>query len=186
MGTELQPGITLPNNWNVAGSTARRERSPYPEEVLGMRALIQRCSSASVSMEGQPARSIGNGYVILLGVGPDDDEQIARKMWEKIAKLRIFEDGDGKANLSLRDVGGSVLLVSQFTLYADCRRGNRPSFAGAGAAGMAESLYEYFASLIRDEGIELACGWFGEMMDVSLVNDGPFTIWLDSDEVVRS
>lgn len=150
-----------------------------------MRALIQRCSSASVSMKGQPTRSIGRGYAILLGVGPSDDEEIARKLWEKIAKLRIFEDADGKANLSLRDIGGSVLLVSQFTLYADCRKGNRPSFASAGKPEMARRLYEYFASLVREEGIELETGWFGEMMDVSLVNDGPFTIWLDSDEVVH-
>lgn len=150
-----------------------------------MRALVQRCSSASVSAEGHETRRIGAGLVILLGVGPDDDEACARRLWEKIAKLRIFEDEQGKANLSLRDVGGEVLLVSQFTLYADCRKGNRPSFAGAGRPGEAERLYERFASLVRGEGVPLQTGWFGAMMDVALVNDGPFTIWLDTDELSR-
>lgn len=151
-----------------------------------MRALIQRVTSASVSTEGKETRRIGAGYVILLGVGPDDTEEIAEKLWAKAAKLRIFEDAEGKTNLSLRDVGGSVLLVSQFTLYADCRRGNRPSFTKGAAPDEAERLYEHFADCVRADGVSLETGWFGAMMQVALVNDGPFTMWLDSDEVVRS
>ncbi len=151
-----------------------------------MRALIQRVTSASVSTEGKETRRIGAGYVILLGVGPDDTEEIAEKLWAKAAKLRIFEDAEGKTNLSLRDVGGSVLLVSQFTLYADCRRGNRPSFTKGAAPDEAERLYEHFADCVRADGVPLETGWFGAMMQVELVNDGPFTMWLDSDEVVRS
>lgn len=117
-----------------------------------MRALIQRVTSASVSTEGKETRRIGAGYVILLGVGPDDTEEIAEKLWAKAAKLRIFEDAEGKTNLSLRDVGGSVLLVSQFTLYADCRRGNRPSFTKGAAPDEAERLYEHFADCVRADG----------------------------------
>lgn len=151
-----------------------------------MRALIQRVTSASVSTEGKETRRIGAGYVILLGVGPDDTEEIAEKLWAKAAKLRIFEDAEGKTNLSLRDVGGSVLLVSQFTLYADCRRGNRPSFTKGAAPNEAERLYEHFADCVRADEVPLETGWFGAMMQVELVNDGPFTMWLDSDELIRS
>ena len=148
-----------------------------------MRALIQRCTAASVATEGQPTRCIGPGLVVLLGVGPADDEACAARLWGKIARLRIFADAAGKTNLSLRDVGGSVLLVSQFTLYASCRRGNRPSFGGAAPAARAEALYGHFASLVRADGVELQTGWFGADMDVRLVNSGPFTIWLDTDEL---
>ncbi|MGN0302478.1 MAG: D-aminoacyl-tRNA deacylase [Anaerotardibacter sp.] len=148
-----------------------------------MRALIQRVDSASVSIEGEDPHAIDKGYVILLGVGHEDTQAIAQKLWEKIYKLRIFEDQDGKTNLSLKDVGGSVLLVSQFTLYADCKKGNRPSFTKAGSPDAACELYEYFADLIRQSGVTVQTGWFGEMMKVSLVNDGPFTIWLDTESM---
>lgn len=148
-----------------------------------MRALIQRVSSAQVSTEQEPARSIDRGYVILLGIGPNDTEEIAQAMWAKISKLRIFEDEQGKTNLSLLDVQGSVLLVSQFTLYADCKRGNRPSFTRGAAPQQAEALYEYFGTLIENNGVPVRTGWFGAYMNVDLTNDGPFTIWLDSDEL---
>ena len=150
-----------------------------------MRALIQRVSSASVSTEGENVNSIDQGFCILLGVGPDDTEQIAEKLWSKISKLRIFEDQDGKTNLSLRDVDGAVLLVSQFTLYADCHKGNRPSFTKGASPDLANHLYEYFAQLVRNDGVELKTGWFGAMMEVSLTNNGPFTIWLDSDDLTK-
>lgn len=148
-----------------------------------MRALIQRVSSAQVSTEQQPTRSIDRGYVVLLGIGPHDTEGIAQAMWAKISKLRIFEDEQGKTNLTLFDVQGSVLLVSQFTLYADCKRGNRPSFTRGAAPHQAEALYEYFGTLIENDGIPVRTGWFGAYMNVDLANDGPFTIWLDSDEL---
>ena len=151
-----------------------------------MRALIQRVTSASVSATGEETRSIGQGFAILLGVGPDDDERIAEALWAKIAKLRIFEDEQGKTNLSLRDVGGSVLLVSQFTLYADCRKGNRPSFTKGAAPDEANRLYEHFADLVRADDVPLQTGWFGAYMTVSIENDGPFTVWLDSNEVVKA
>lgn len=150
-----------------------------------MRALIQRVSSASVSTEGGNVNSIDQGFCILLGVGPDDTEQIAEKLWSKISKLRIFEDQDGKTNLSLHDVDGAVLLVSQFTLYADCHKGNRPSFTKGASPDLANHLYEYFAQLVRNDGVELKTGWFGAMMEVSLTNNGPFTIWLDSDNLTK-
>lgn len=150
-----------------------------------MRALIQRVSSASVSTEGGNVNSIDQGFCILLGVGPDDTEQIAEKLWSKISKLRIFEDQDGKTNLSLHDVDGAVLLVSQFTLYADCHKGNRPSFTKGASPDLANHLYEYFAQLVRNDGVELKTGWFGAMMEVSLTNNGPFTIWLDSDDLTK-
>lgn len=148
-----------------------------------MRALIQRVTSASVTTEGKEPQSIDHGYVILLGVGPNDSEQTAEKLWTKIKKLRIFEDDEGKTNHSLDDAGGSILLVSQFTLYADCRKGNRPSFTKSAPADLAETLYNYFGSLVEQEGITLKTGWFGAMMNVELVNNGPFTIWLDTNDL---
>lgn len=150
-----------------------------------MRALIQRVSSASVSTREGNVNSIDQGFCILLGVGPDDTEEIAEKLWSKISKLRIFEDQDGKTNLSLRDVSGAVLLVSQFTLYADCRKDNRPSFTKGASPDLANRLYEYFAQLVRNDGVELKTGWFGAMMEVSLTNSGPFTLWLDTDDLVK-
>lgn len=146
-----------------------------------MRALIQRVTRAQVSIEGELHSSIGKGYVILLGVGAEDGNEQAEKLWSKISKLRIFEDGNGKTNVSLADVQGDVMVVSQFTLYANCKRGNRPSFTEAGAPDEANRLYEYFVELARRDIEHVATGSFGAMMQVELVNDGPFTIWLDTD-----
>ena len=148
-----------------------------------MRALIQRVTNATVENLESVERSyaaIDAGYVILLGVGHDDTEAEAERLWNKILKLRIFDDEMGKTNLSLRDVGGSVLVVSQFTLYASCKKGNRPSFTDAGAPDQADRLYRYFIELARADGIPVQQGWFGAHMQISLVNDGPFTIWLDT------
>ena len=146
-----------------------------------MRALIQRVTRAQVSIEGALHSSIGKGYVILLGVGAEDGNEQAEKLWSKISKLRIFEDENGKTNVSLADVQGDVMVVSQFTLYANCKRGNRPSFTEAGAPDEANRLYEYFVDLARRDIEHVATGSFGAMMQEELVNDGPFTIWLDTD-----
>lgn len=146
-----------------------------------MRALIQRVSRASVTVDEEVIGKIGKGYLILLGVGHEDSEAQADKLWSKISKMRIFEDENGKTNLSLKDVDGEVLVVSQFTLYANCKKGNRPSFTEAGAPGEANRLYEYFVSLVRTDLGHVETGSFGAMMDVELLNDGPFTIWLDTD-----
>lgn len=146
-----------------------------------MRALIQRVTRASVHIEDGATASIENGFVILLGVGHDDGEEQAEKLWSKISKMRIFEDENGKTNLSLADIGGSVLVVSQFTLFANCKRGNRPSFTDAGAPDEANRLYEYFVELARRDVAQVETGSFGAYMQVELVNDGPFTIWLDTD-----
>ncbi len=146
-----------------------------------MRALIQRVTRAQVSIEGALHSSIEKGYVILLGVGAEDGNEQAEKLWSKISKLRVFEDENGKTNVSLADVQGDVMVVSQFTLYANCKRGNRPSFTEAGAPDEANRLYEYFVDLARRDIEHVATGSFGAMMQVELVNDGPFTIWLDTD-----
>ena len=149
-----------------------------------MRALVQCVSEARVTVDGTVVGSIGKGYLILLGVGADDAEAQADKLWRKISRMRVFEDAQGKTNLSLADVGGEVLVVSQFTLYANCKKGNRPSFTDAAAPADAERLYEHFCQLARGAGADaprVEQGAFGAMMDVSLVNHGPFTIWLDTD-----
>lgn len=146
-----------------------------------MRALIQCVSSATVTVEGETTGSIGRGMAVLLGVGHGDTQEQADKLWNKILKLRIFDDADGKTNLSLADIDGEVLVVSQFTLYANCKKGNRPSFTDAGDPRKAEELYEYFTGLVRRDRGSVQTGVFGAMMDVSLVNHGPFTIWLDTD-----
>ncbi len=146
-----------------------------------MRALVQCVSEARVTVDGMAVGSIGKGYLILLGVGADDAEAQADKLWRKISRMRVFEDGQGKTNLSLADVGGEVLVVSQFTLYANCKKGNRPSFTDAAAPADAERLYEHFCQLARADVPRVEQGVFGAMMDVSLVNHGPFTIWLDTD-----
>lgn len=150
-----------------------------------MRALIQRVKHASVTVDEQVVGSCGKGLLILLGVGHDDDESVAAKLWNKARDLRIFDDEAGKTNLSLLDVGGEALVVSQFTLYANCRRGRRPSFTEAGKPTRANELYEHFCGLAEEDlGEEhVGRGVFGAMMDVELVNDGPFTIWLDTDEL---
>ncbi len=144
-----------------------------------MRALVQRVSSGKVSVEGQTVSEISRGLVILLGVGHGDGESQADWLAEKIANLRIFEDADGKMNLSVRDVGGSALVVSQFTLYADSQKGRRPSFVNAALPEVAEPLVEKFAEMIRQQGVPAGVGVFGAHMLVEIHNDGPVTIWLE-------
>ena len=147
-----------------------------------MRALLQRTSGARVRVDGEVVGEIEAGLVVLLGVGPDDDDPVADALARRITELRIFDDAEGRTNLSLIDVGGEVLLVSQFTLYADTRRGRRPGFTGAAAPALAERLYLRVAAALRALDVEVATGRFGEVMAVELVNDGPFTIWLDTAE----
>ena len=145
-----------------------------------MRALLQRTTGATVRVDGAVVGTIGPGLVVLLGVGPDDTETTADDLARKAAELRIFRDGDGRTNLALLDVGGSALVVSQFTLYADTRKGRRPGFIGGAAPELAERLYLRFADALRGLGVTVETGRFGEEMAVELVNDGPFTIWLDT------
>ena len=145
-----------------------------------MRFVIQRVSEASVTVNGQITGKISRGFLVLIGVCDTDTKEIADKMIRKMLGLRIFEDADGKTNLSLDAVSGALLLVSQFTLYADCRKGNRPSFIRAGAPDAANALYEYMIQSCREQGYEVQTGEFGADMKVQLLNDGPFTILLDS------
>ena len=145
-----------------------------------MRAVIQRVTCASVTIDGEVTGSIGHGYLILLGVGAEDTQAEADKLWSKIWHLRIMDDENGKTNLALGDVDGEVLIVSQFTLYADCRHGRRPSFTAAGDPAHANELYEYFVGLARVDACRVATGTFAAEMAVELVNDGPFTIVLDT------
>ncbi len=147
-----------------------------------MRALLQRVTRAEVRVDGSVTGAIDDGLVILLGVGPDDDEQVVEALAQKVVDLRIFRDEDGRTNRSLADAGGGVLLVSQFTLYADTRRGRRPGFTAAAAPELAERCYEAFATALRRLGVTVATGVFGAEMALELVNDGPFTIWLDTAE----
>lgn len=148
-----------------------------------MRFVIQRVGSASVEVENEIIGQIEKGYLVLIGVSDRDDEATADRLVKKLLGLRIFEDEDGKTNRSLADVGGGLLLVSQFTLYANCRKGNRPSFIEAGKPEHAEALYEYIIQKCR-ESVELVeTGSFGADMKVRLMNDGPFTILLDSDSL---
>lgn len=145
-----------------------------------MKAVLQRVTSADVSVSGEIKGSIGNGLMILFGAGQGDTHEEADYLAHKIVNMRIFSDEQGKMNLSLRDKNGSALVVSQFTLYADCRRGNRPSFTDAEEPGKAEELYEYFCEALRSEGAaDVQTGVFGAEMQVSLVNDGPVTIILE-------
>ena len=146
-----------------------------------MRAVIQRVARASVSVAGEVVGRIGAGYLILLGVGAADTRAQAERLWDKIYHLRVLADDAGKTNLSLATKGGEVLVVSQFTLYADCRRGRRPSFTAAGDPAHAKELYEHFCGLARAQLGEMQTGVFGADMQVELVNDGPFTICLDTD-----
>ena len=148
-----------------------------------MRAVIQRVSRAQVSVDGEVLGRIGKGFLILLGVSGEDSREIAERMADKICRLRIFEDADGKTNCSLADVGGALLVISQFTLYADCKKGNRPSFIKAGAPEMAEALYEHFMERCRTHVDQVEKGRFGADMKVELLNDGPFTLMLDSAEL---
>ena len=147
-----------------------------------MRVLAQRVSRGSVSVEGKVTGEIGHGLVLLVGIAAGDTEGDVRKMAGKVANLRIFSDGQGKFSDSLKDVGGGALVVSQFTLYADTRKGRRPSFSDAAPPDLASPLVDLFASSLGDEGVApVAMGVFGASMSVSLCNEGPVTIWLDSD-----
>ena len=145
-----------------------------------MRALLQRVARAEVRVEGEVVGATGPGLLVLLGVGHDDDEATAVALARRIAELRIFEDADGRTNVSLLDMGGGALVVSQFTLYADTRRGRRPGFTDAAAPAEAERLYRVFADALAALGPHVGRGRFGAVMEVELVNDGPFTIWLDT------
>lgn len=144
-----------------------------------MKVVIQRVEHASVTIDGQIHGQIGKGYLVLLGVGHDDDEATADRIVKKMIGLRIFADDNGKTNLSLKDVGGSLLIVSQFTLYADCRHGNRPGFTDAAKPDQANALYEYFVKKCAEQVGNVQTGSFGADMKVELLNDGPFTIILD-------
>lgn len=148
-----------------------------------MRFVIQRVKQASVQVNGESVGSIKKGYLVLIGVSDTDTETVADKLVKKMIGLRIFEDENGKTNLSLADVGGSLLLVSQFTLYANCRKGNRPSFTEAGAPDKAEALYRYIIDECKKSVPEVQTGIFGAEMEVGLINDGPFTILLDSEKM---
>ena len=148
-----------------------------------MRFVIQRVTEASVTIDGEISGKIGKGYLVLIGVADTDTKEIADKMIRKMTGLRIFEDEQGKTNLSLADVDGGLLLVSQFTLYANCKRGNRPSFIEAGKPDMANEMYEYIIEKCRESVEEVQTGEFGADMKVQLLNDGPFTILLDSDQL---
>jgi len=147
-----------------------------------VRALLQRTSGASVAVAGETVGAIESGLVVFLGVGPPDDVATAVALARRLVELRIFRDADGRTNSSLIDVGGAVLLVSQFTLFADTRRGRRPGFTGAAPPEQAERLYERLAAALRALGVTVATGRFGAEMAVQLTNDGPFTIWLDTDD----
>lgn len=148
-----------------------------------MRFVIQRVKHASVTVDEEVIGKINQGFLVLIGVAEDDEQETAHKLVQKLLKLRIFEDEAGKTNLSLKDVGGSLLLVSQFTLYADCKKGNRPSFIKAGNPQKANELYEYVIEQCKKEIDCVETGAFGADMKVELLNDGPFTILFDSDEM---
>jgi len=147
-----------------------------------VRALLQRVTRAEVRVGGDTVGEIGRGLVVLVGVGPDDDDAVANGLARQVAELRIFADDEGRTNLSLLDVEGGALVVSQFTLFADTRRGRRPGFSGAAPPDQAQRLYGRFAGALSALGIPVTTGRFGASMAVELVNDGPFTIWLDTSE----
>jgi len=149
-----------------------------------MRAVIQRVLKSKVSVGGQTIGEIGKGYLLLVGVSNEDTKEIADKMIEKVVKLRIFEDENGKTNLSIGQVDGEILVVSQFTLYADCKKGNRPSFINAGSPDLANEIYEHILKRCNELFRKTESGIFGADMKVSLINDGPFTILLDSKEIL--
>jgi len=144
-----------------------------------MKIVLQRVTYASVTVDGEVTGKIDNGYLLLFGVGREDTENDCRRLADKIINLRIFSDENDKINLSLRDVNGSILIVPQFTLYADCRKGNRPNFIQAGAPNDANRLFEYFTEYLRSKGQHVATGVFGADMKVELLNDGPFTVILE-------
>ena len=148
-----------------------------------MRLLLQRVRHAEVRVDDAVVGSIGRGWLVFLGVGEDDSPVVAEALARKVAQLRAFADADGRMNLSALDVGAEVLVVSQFTLYADLRRGRRPFFGAAASPEHARGLVDVFSRAIADQGLRVATGQFGAMMDVALVNDGPVTLWLDSAEL---
>ncbi len=148
-----------------------------------MRFVVQRVTHASVTVDGNVIGKIGQGFMVLIGVSDEDTKETADKMVKKLLGLRIFEDEKGKTNLDLHTVGGSLLLISQFTLYADCKHGNRPSFIRAGKPDMANAMYEYIIAKCREQVEIVETGEFGADMKVELLNDGPFTILLDSDQL---
>ncbi|HBE09587.1 MAG: D-tyrosyl-tRNA(Tyr) deacylase [Eubacterium sp.] len=150
-----------------------------------MKFVVQRVNNASCTVDEKITGKIDKGFLVFIGVSNEDTEEIADKMVKKLLGLRIFDDEAGKTNLALKDVGGSLLLISQFTLYADCSHGNRPSFINAGAPDMAEKLYEYIISKVRAEGYTAETGIFGAEMTIKLENDGPFTIILDSRDIIK-
>jgi D-tyrosyl-tRNA(Tyr) deacylase len=156
----------------------------FKELLRHMKFVIQRVTHADVVVDGNEIGRIGKGFMVLIGVSKEDDKAIADKMVDKMIKLRIFEDENGKTNLSLDDVGGELLLISQFTLYANCKKGNRPSFIDAGAPDEANALYEYIIERCKERVNVVERGEFGADMRVSLLNDGPFTIVLDSSEIM--
>ena len=145
-----------------------------------MRSVIQRVSEASVAVDGEVVGAIGRGLLVLLGVGHEDGAEDVRWMADKLAGLRVFDDSDGKMNLSLLDVGGAMLVVSQFTLWGDCRKGKRPSFVAAAPPETAERIYEEFVSAVRERGVPVETGRFRQHMDVALRNDGPVTLLVES------
>ncbi len=149
---------------------------------IKMKLVIQRVKNAKVTVEGRVTGEIEQGLLVFLGVGSDDTKEMVDKYVDKLIKLRIFADEEGKTNLSIQDIKGEVLVVSQFTLYADCKKGNRPSFVNAGSPALAEELYECFAGKIREKLGKVSVGEFGADMKVELTNDGPFTILWDSRE----
>ena len=148
-----------------------------------MRLVVQKVSQSSVKIEGEIVGAIDKGYMVLVGITNGDDELLVEKMVDKLVNLRIFEDENDKLNLSLLDVGGSVLSISQFTLYANCKKGRRPSFIDAAKPDISSSLYDFFNKKLEEKGINVERGVFGAMMEVSLINDGPVTIILDSNEL---
>lgn len=150
-----------------------------------MRIVLQRVKYASVKVDGELCGKTDGGYMLLFGAGHGDTEEICRKLADKTANLRIFSDENDKINLSLADVGGTILVVPQFTLYADCRKGNRPNFIQAAKPDEANRLYEYFVEYLRSKGFHVETGSFGADMKVELLNDGPFTLILDSDTLIR-
>ena len=148
-----------------------------------MRLVVQKVSQSSVKIEGEIVGDIDKGYMVLVGITNGDDELLVEKMVDKLVNLRIFEDENDKLNLSLLDVGGSVLSISQFTLYANCKKGRRPSFIDAAKPDISSPLYDFFNKKLEEKGINVERGVFGAMMEVSLINDGPVTIILDSNEL---
>ena len=149
-----------------------------------MRVVVQRCSRAEVRIDGRTVGQIGQGFMLLVGITEKDTKAEAELLAKKIAQLRVFEDSEGKMNLALRDVGGAILSISQFTLYADCRKGNRPSFIRAARPEQASPLYDYFNETLRETyGLTVETGRFGADMKVDFINDGPVTILLDTDEL---